>query len=250
MDASRVRAATLTSSRRLVTSTTRSSAPEVVNSHFFKTAAQELNNPITTIKTALTLLNSSNIKPQQRQRYLEMIGQACDRQSHLINSVFELLELQLTPQLRRLERVQLWNLVPGVVSTYQPLAQENNILLAYTVSRHLPSVLAIEAHLKQVLISLLSNSIQFTSGEGRVWVTANLRADGRVALVIQDNGCGILPAALPQVFNSFYRNTSEGCGLGLTLVQQLLAHCGASISVSSIPGEGTAFTILLNAVND
>ncbi len=248
MDASTARPSALTSATRCPTSVTRSSAPEITP-QFLKTAAQELNNPITTIKTALTLLSSSTLKPKQRERYLQMIGQACDRQSHLINNVFELLELQLVPQTMALEKVQLWDLVPGVVSTYQPLATERNILLAYTVSNHLPSVLAIEAHLKQVLISLLSNSIQFTDNNGRIWVTAHHRVDGQVALVIQDNGQGIVPSALPQVFNSFYRSTSEGTGLGLTLVQQLLIRSGASISVSSIPGKGTAFTILLPAAD-
>ena len=244
MDASTARSSALASPNRCIASTTHSTAPKVT-AQFLKTAAQELNNPISTIKTALTLLSSPTLKPQQRERYLQMIGQACDRQSHLINNVFELLELQLGPQTTALEKVQLWDLVPGVVSTYQPLATERNILLAYTVSNQLPPVLALEAHLKQVLISLLSNSIQFTDNNGRIWVKAHHRVDGKVALVIQDDGQGIVPSALPQVFNSFYRSTSEGSGLGLTLVQQLLLHCGASISVSSSPGKGTSFTILL-----
>ena len=92
---------------------------------------------------------------------------------------------------------------------------------------------------------MCSSDLQFTKNNGRIWVTAHHRRDGKVALVIQDDGQGIVPSALPQVFNSFYRSTSEGSGLGLTLVQQLLVHCGASISVSSIHGKGTAFTILL-----
>ena len=68
--------------------------------------------------------------------------------------MFDLLELQLIPQSTLPESVQLWDLVPGVVSTYQPLAKERNILLAYTVSNHLPPVLAIEAYLKQVLVQV------------------------------------------------------------------------------------------------
>ena len=245
MDAS-TRPSVLTSSHRFAAAT---SPPHVsdINPQFLKAAAQELNNPLTTVKTALTLLNSSALKPKQRQRYLQMIGEACDRQSQLINDVFALLELQLTPPKKAPEKVQLWNLVPGVVSTYQPLAQEHNILLAYTVSNHLPPVLAVEANLKQVLVSLLSNSIQFANSGGRIWVTAHQRVDGRLALVVKDNGRGINPANLPQVFDAFYRSMSEGSGLGLTLVQQLLASCGASISVSSTPGQDTTFTILLAA---
>ncbi|MEM7065243.1 MAG: HAMP domain-containing sensor histidine kinase [Cyanobacteria bacterium P01_B01_bin.77] len=248
MDASILRSSALTPSRS-ATATAVAAVPEI-HPQFFKTAVQDLNNPITTIKAALTLLNSSGLKSEQRQRYLQMIGQACDSQSQLINHVFTLLELQLIPKTAALEKVQLWDLVPGVVSTYQPLAQENNILLAYTVAAHLPPILAIEAYLKQVLVSLLSNSIQFTNGNGRIWVNAHQRADKKVALVIQDHGCDIMPAALPQMFNSFYRGTADGSSLGLTLMEQLLAHCKASISVSRSPGQGVTFTILLSTEAD
>ncbi|MBT9315695.1 sensor histidine kinase [Leptothoe spongobia] len=241
MDASTARSSML--SHRFATSTTCASEQDI-NPQFLKTAAQELNNPITTIKTALTLLNASTLKPKQRERYLRMIGQACDRQSHLIKDVFELLELQLTPQPTVLEKVQLLDLVPGVVSTYQPIAQENNMTLAYTVSAHLPPVLAIEAYLKQALVSLLSNSIRCANTNGRIVVTAHHRGDGKVALLIQDSG-RLGSSCLPQGFQSFDRSASEGSGLGLTLVQQLLSHCGGSISVSRSPGEGTTLTILL-----
>ncbi|MBX2864074.1 MAG: HAMP domain-containing histidine kinase [Leptolyngbyaceae cyanobacterium MAG.088] len=251
MDALTVRTSALTTPH-LSNETTHSSA---VDLEFLKTATQELNNPITTIKTALTLLSSPTLKSQQRERYLQMIGQACERQSHLINDVFKLLELQIAPQSIGLAKVQLWNLVPGVVSTYQPLATEHDILLAYTVANHLPPVLAIDSHLKQVLISLLSNRIQCAesrrkAASSRIWVTANQCSDDKVALIVQDDGRGIAPSVLPQVFDSFNRNNSDGSGLSLTLVQQLLIQCGASISVSSTPGKGTAFTILLKVAAD
>ena len=248
MDAYTVRPSASTTPS-IAVSTTRSSIPEI-NPQFLKSAAQELSNPITTIKTALTLLNSSTLKPKQRERYLQIIGQACNQQSHLISGVFELLELQLTPQATEFEKIQLRDLIPGVISTYQPLAKESNILLAYTVSNHLPPILAIESHLKQVLINLVSNSIQSTDAGGRIWVKAHQRGDGKIAVVIQNNGHGVTSTVIPQVFDSFYRSTSESSGLGLALVQELLAHCGATISVSSASGKGTAFTILLVTAPD
>ena len=210
-------------------------------SQFLKNAAQELSNPITTIKTALTLLNSSTLKPKQRERYLQMIGQACDRQSHLVNEVFELLELQLRPQPAVLDTVQLADLVPGVVSTYQPIAQEKNIVLTCTVSGHLPSVFATAAYLKQALVSLLSSSIHSGRQRQRIGVAAHHRSDGNVALVIHDSG-GLGASALPQTFDL----TKSGVGgLGLSRVQQLLTHCGASMSVSHSADGGATVTILL-----
>lgn len=244
MDASTARTSAFSS--RFTTSVTCASEPDI-NPQFLKTVAQELNNPITTIKTALTLLNSSTLKPKQRECYLRMIRQACDRQSHLINDVFELLELQLTPRSSMLEKVQLLDLVPGVISIYQPIAEENDVTLAYTMPAHVPPVLAIETYLKQALVSLLSNSIQLVNHDGHISLTAHHRGDGKVALVLQDSSSF---GGLSQGFQSFDRTASQNSGLVFTLVQQFLAHCGASISVSSHPNHGTTFTMLLATVAD
>ncbi|NEQ51960.1 MAG: HAMP domain-containing histidine kinase [Leptolyngbya sp. SIO3F4] len=241
MDASTARSSI--SSHRLTMSA--ACAPAIdINPQFLKTAAQEINNPIATIKTALTLLNSSGLHPKQRERYLQMIGQACDRQSHLIHDVFELLELQLTPQPAVLEKVCLWNLVPGLVSIYQPIAQENNITLAHTVSSKLPPVLAVEAYLKQALVSLLTHRIEFAESHGCIGVTTHHRGDGKVALVMQDS-CSNRSLGRWTARQAFDHSLSEGKGFELILVRKLLTHCGASMSISHSPDEGTTFTILL-----
>ncbi|NEQ45403.1 MAG: HAMP domain-containing histidine kinase [Leptolyngbya sp. SIOISBB] len=100
---------------------------------FLNTVGQELRTPLSTIKTALPLLSSPNLKPPQRQRYLEMISRECDRQVNLINGVLELLQVERTVMTAQPEPVNVFDVLPGVVSTYQPLAQEKGIRLAYTV---------------------------------------------------------------------------------------------------------------------
>ncbi|NEP15624.1 MAG: hypothetical protein F6J97_01830 [Leptolyngbya sp. SIO4C1] len=211
-------------------------------------AEQELRTPLTTIKTALTLLNSQTLKPSQRQRYLEMISSECERQSALINSVFELLQLQ--NQTYAAVPLQLADIVPGMVSTYQPLARERNVMLAYTIPNNLPPISGIEPYLKQSLISLLNNSIQFTSEGGQVWVTAEQHSAAQVALKIKDTGLGITEAELPLVFEAFYRGSAaatqgvRGSGLGLTLAKQLLHQFGGALTVSSL-ADGTLLTALL-----
>ncbi|MEM9908159.1 MAG: ATP-binding protein [Cyanobacteria bacterium P01_D01_bin.44] len=219
--------------------------------NLIQNAEQELRTPLTTIKTALTLLNSPMIKPGQRQRYLDMISSECDRQSTLINRVFELLQLHNRSRAVDLQPLNLADLVPGIVSTYQPLAQERDIMLAYTIPSNLPLVVGVESWLKQVLINLLSNSIQFTENGGRVWVTAKPESDQFIALRVKDTGLGITDTELPVVFDAFYRGTAaaaqgvRGAGLGLTLAHQLLAQSKGSLAVESTPAEGTLVTVLL-----
>lgn len=216
---------------------------------FLKNVGQELRTPLTTMKTALTLLNSPNLKPAQRQRYMEMLTQECDRQSSLITSVLDLVQIEDavdTP----MQPLRLIEAVPGIVSTYQPLAQEKGIMLAYTVPEDLPPVSCLHNWLRQIVINLLHNSIKFTPKGGQVWVKAKQQGD-YIQVEVRDTGIGIPPAEIHKIFDRFYRvrqggsEEQNGAGLGLSIVHQLLLRCGGSISVKSRPGEGSAFIVLL-----
>jgi two-component system, OmpR family, phosphate regulon sensor histidine kinase PhoR len=216
---------------------------------FLKNVGQELRTPLTTMKTALTLLNSPSLKPAQRQRYMEMLTQECDRQSSLITSVLDLVQIEDavdTP----MQPLRLIEAVPGIVSTYQPLAQEKGIMLAYTVPEDLPPVSCLHNWLRQIVINLLHNSIKFTPKGGQVWVKAKQQGD-YIQIEVRDTGIGIPPAEIHKIFDRFYRvrqggaEEQNGAGLGLSIVHQLLLRCGGSISVKSRPGEGSAFIVLL-----
>lgn len=215
---------------------------------FLNNVGQELRTPLTTIKTALTLLSSPNLKPPQRQRYMDLITRECDRQSSLITSLLDLVQLQSVDQ-TALPPLRLSEIVPGVVSTYQPVAEEGGVQLAYTVPEDLPPVACMANWLKQIVINLLQNGIKFTPKGGQVRVFARQQGD-YVQLEVRDTGIGIAPSEIPKIFDRFYRirqvpDDSSGVGLGLTIVQQLLLHCGGSISVKSKVGEGSTFNVLL-----
>lgn len=216
---------------------------------FLKNVGQELRTPLSTMKTALSLLNSPNIKPGQRQRYMEMLSQECDRQSSLITSVLDLLQLENVNDQTPLQPIRLMDVVPGVVSTYQPLAQEKGVMLAYTIPEDLPTVACFSSSLRQIVINLLHNGIKFTPNGGQVWVRAKQQGD-YIQLEFRDTGIGIDQAEIPRIFDRFYRirvsgEDSGGAGLGLSIVQQLLLRIGGSISVRSKPGEGSTFSVML-----
>ena len=217
---------------------------------FINTVGQELRTPLTTIKTALTLLNSPSLKPPQRQRYMDLIAKECDRQSSLITSLLDLVQLDQAVSPTALESIRVSDVVPGVVSTYQPLAEEKGVRLSYTVPEDLPAIACMSNWLKQIVINLLHNGIKFTPTGGQVWVRAKQQGN-YINLEVRDTGVGMAPGELPKIFDRFYRirqaslDDASGAGLGLTIVQQLLLHCSGSISVKSRPGEGSTFTVLL-----
>lgn len=216
---------------------------------FVKTIGQELRTPLTTMKTALSLLNSPHLKPPQRQRYMDMLSHECDRQSSLISSVLDLVQIESSVEQTPMEPLRLTDVVPGVVSTYQPLAQEKGLMLGYTIPEDLPPVSCVNHWLKQIVINLLHNSIKFTPSGGQVWVRAKTQ-DHCIQIEFRDTGMGIAQSDVPKIFDRFYRvrgtgEDSSGAGLGLSIVQQLLLRSGGSISVKSKPGEGSIFNIFL-----
>lgn len=217
---------------------------------FLNTVGQELRTPLTTIKTALTLLDSSHLKGPQRQRYMEMISHECDRQSALISGVLNLLQMETSMGQTQIDPLNLAEAVPPVVSTYQPLATEKGIMLAYTIPRQVPLVKCPSSWLRQIMIHLLNNSLKYTPSGGRVWVTA--RSTLKYAEIeVRDTGIGISTSDLPRIFDHFYRgrnlppDETEGAGLGLSIVQQLLLYCGGSVAARSQPEEGTTIVVRL-----
>jgi two-component system, OmpR family, phosphate regulon sensor histidine kinase PhoR len=211
---------------------------------------QELCTPLTNIKTALKLLESPAIKQPQRERYLGLIRGECDRQNALIAGAIRLLALDRSPDRGHIIPMHLSQIIPGIVSTYQPLAAEKGVKLGYTISNNLPTVCCVELWLRQVAIDLLHNGIKYTPEGGQVFVRASLQGD-YVQLEFKDSGIGIQPTEISKIFDRFYRvrnlpnEENNGAGLGLTIAQNILLRCGGSISVVSKIGVGSEFRVLL-----
>jgi signal transduction histidine kinase len=103
---------------------------------------------------------------------------------------------------------------------------------------------------QQIVLNLLSNAIKFTEPGGRlaVWCTPSA---GRVALHVADSGRGIPAGQLERVFEPFVQidaprmRTQDGVGLGLTISRDLARGMGGDLTVTSVPGEGSIFTLEL-----
>jgi two-component system sensor histidine kinase BaeS len=131
-----------------------------------------------------------------------------------------------------------------------PEAQRQGISIQIAATSDLPEVEVDPGRMAQVLGNLMSNALRYTPQEGEITLSA--AADGNsVYLRVQDNGAGIAPEDLPYIFDRFYRGDksrqrqSGESGLGLAIAKSLVEAQGGSVSVESVPGEGTTFTIAL-----
>jgi two-component system phosphate regulon sensor histidine kinase PhoR len=220
-----------------------------LDAEFLKQLTRELSLPLTNMKTALRLLDSMQHKREQRQRYLSLLQKECDRQSLLLTGLQEMVEINQVSG-ENPTPVRLEDLIPGIVSTYQPLAAEKGIRLGYTVPAGLPSVACPSPSLRQVLRNLLHNSLKFTPASGRVYVQAD-RKDDLLEIIVSDTGVGIEHRDLPHIFEPFFRGRNfppeegEGVGLGLMVVKYLVEQCQGAIAVYSKPQKGTQIKLTL-----
>lgn len=225
--------------------------PLIASNEFLNTLVRELLPSITNVKTALRLLESKQI-PDKRKRYMELLQKECAHQTSLITRFQELLELdQLQPEDLDLKQ-SLEDLVAGIISTYQPLAQEKGIQLGYTVPPGFSTVVCPAPWLRQIIINLVNNSLKFTPSGGKVNVQAT-KQENAIAITVTDTGIGISPQEQTKIFDSFYRaknpNNESDAGLGLTIVKEILHRCGGEISISSTQGKGSVFKVLIPMEN-
>ncbi len=221
---------------------------------FLKPLTRELGTPLTNMKTALRLLESKQHKRDIRQRYIDMLKGECDRQNSLLLGLQDI--LQINQSLEDSEpTVHLDEVVPGIVSTYQAIAEEKGINLGYTIPPGFPAVACPSAWLRRILQNIIHNSLKFTPEGGRITVQTALKSAG-VEISVSDTGVGIESSDLPKLFDSFYRGRNtlnppvEGVGLGLTIVHHLIEQCGGKIEILSQVGKGTIVKVIFQESSD
>lgn len=150
-----------------------------------------------------------------------------------------------------LRPVDVAELVEQAVASHRPAADARHVALSLEIGPKPKIVLADPTRLQQVLWNLLSNALKFTHENGHVWVSA-LRHGDHLDISVRDDGEGIAPDFLPQVFSRFRQADSSsarrhgGLGLGLAIVKQLVELQDGEVTASSAgPGQGATFTVSL-----
>ena len=149
----------------------------------------------------------------------------------------------------RSDRANLNTLLDGALRIVQHLVKKRGIEIARHAGE-LPDVECAPAQINQVLLNLLSNAIQaIEHDKGRITVRTQA-LDGRVMVLVEDNGKGIAAEHLPRIFDPFFttKPVGQGTGLGLSIAHQIIEQHGGVIRVASKPGTGTRFLVALPAV--
>lgn len=215
---------------------------------FTADASHELRTPISVMLTQIQLALSRPRDAEFYRQTLETCSRAAERMRVLVNSLLELArmdsgEFELSP-----ENCDLARIARESVEFVTPLIREKNAVLRESLDS--VPMRADTLRLGQIVVNLLSNAIQHNpeGTEISISVKRNIK---HAILRVADNGGGILPEALPHIFDRFYRadksrtRASGNNGLGLAISKGIVEAHGGTIRVQSEPGKGTEFVVEL-----
>ncbi len=218
-------------------------------SRFTADASHELRTPLTVLRGELEATAQHSDLPAEAR---ETVGSALEETERLSKIVQGLLAVsRLDAGEAETERVHLdlAELASSTSEQMQLLAEDKNIRMSCD-ARERVLVEGDPARLKQVIVNLLDNAINYTAPGGRVQL--RVLTSGRLALLeVEDNGVGIAKEALPHIFERFYRTDKArsrqmgGAGLGLSIVQAICLAHGGEVQVESVEGQGSRFIVSL-----
>ncbi|HEY4000181.1 MAG TPA: ATP-binding protein [Candidatus Xenobia bacterium] len=217
------------------------------------TVSNQLRPPLTSIKGFVeTLLEGAMADPNVTRKFLQVINHESNRMVRLIMSLNEATAPPVAPPPPH--AVLVGPSLDRVVLMMRPLAEQKRVRLLSEVPGKVPSVMADEAKLEQVLTNLMDNAIKFSAirqgGGGTVKVVARVEGSA-VEVRVEDNGIGIPAAHIERIFERYYRVQEGpaaqlgGTGLGLSISREILRHFGSDLRAESTPGEQTTFTFTL-----
>ncbi|MEP0919537.1 ATP-binding protein [Leptolyngbya sp. DQ-M1] len=212
---------------------------------FLSNLSHELRNPLNIMLGWSQILRTRNLEEEAAARAIELIERSAKTQAQLINDLLDVSRIISGKLNLNTRRLDLAMVVISAIEAVRLAADAKSIQLV----SHLTSVMVVGDvdRLQQVLWNLLSNAIKFTPSGGRVEVTLEW-VENQAQIRVSDTGQGIPADLLPYVFDRFRQGdssstkTSQGLGLGLSIVRYLVELHGGTIEAAS-PGENQGATL-------
>lgn len=222
---------------------------------FVSTVSHELRTPLTSIKGfADTILRAGDrLDAVQQKRYIGIIKDQADRLTRLVEDLLAVSRLESRRLQLTIRALDLEEAVQRVVRNLSDKAEYHQILSR--IPQGLPQIWADGDRLEQILTNLIDNAIKYSPQDTTITINARtLDSDTQVEFSVTDQGAGIPPEKIPDIFTKFSRlddplvRQTEGTGLGLYITKSLVVALGGNISVASSPGS-TTFTVQLPAAS-
>jgi len=225
-------------------------AANLAKSRYVVGISHELRSPLNAILGYAQLLERDTAISTQRRQHIGIMRRSGEHMAGLIEGLLDISKIEAGRIEIYRDEVRLGEFVQQLVSMFRLQAEERGIGFVFEGPAHMPGVVYTdERRLRQILINLLSNAVKFTE-RGRVRFRLTIRSE-IAEFEVEDTGIGIAPADLERIFEPFERveparaALHPGIGLGLTITRLLTSIMGGELTVHSVPGAGSRFTVRL-----
>jgi signal transduction histidine kinase/CheY-like chemotaxis protein len=233
---------------RLRVAQARAEAANAAKSAFLATMSHEIRTPLNGVLGMAQAMGSEQLSGRQRER-LAVIRQSGEALLAILNDVLDLSKIEAGKLELEIVDFNLSEVAKGAYSAFTAIATKKGLAFTLDISGAEGRYTGDPSRIRQVLYNLISNAVKFTEA-GEIRVSARYEA-GRLAVTVRDTGPGIPAESLPKLFDKFDQlDTSTtrrfgGTGLGLAICRELAQLMDGVVSVESVPGEGSAFTLAI-----
>jgi two-component system phosphate regulon sensor histidine kinase PhoR len=224
---------------------------ERVRSEFLGNVSHELRTPIFAIQGYLeTLLDGALEDETVRHQFVERAFVNAERLSTLLSDLIDISRIESGEMKLSLRYYDLNEVISELTNSLSGMAETNNVTLQVIPFSKPLDALIDKERFSQVLTNLLENAIKYNKPNGSVSIATSVE-NTTIHVKIEDTGIGIPQEHIDRIFERFYRVDKDrsrsvgGSGLGLAIVKHIIEAHKATISVKSLYGEGTTFTISL-----
>jgi len=223
---------------------------KTVYQHAIQFVTHEMRTPLTAIQGSSELMGRYNLTEEKRKQMAEMINQESKRLARMIQTFLDVERLSDGQIELKREKFTARELVEGCLARVRPLGERKNIRVS---TEELDGDLEGDRELMEYAVyNLMTNAVKYSGRDTEVTVACNTEGD-RVRLSVSDQGIGMDAKELRQIFQKFYRTKraeasgEAGTGIGLSIVEQIVHYHGGKMEVTSEPGKGSCFTVVLPA---
>ena len=229
---------------------------EKMRQNFIANISHELRTPITVIRGSMEAICDGIIsEPEQLKEYNEQILSDSVHLQRLVNDLIDLTKLQNTDFSIDKSRINLFEIVNDAIRSMKQISAKKNIKINFIAENNerFENYLFIGDYqrIRQMIIIILDNAIKFSNKNQKIDIFLQ-KKDGKYELKIADNGKGIDPENIGEIFNRYHKSNTEenknGMGLGLAIAKEIALRHNIKIFVESEPNVKTIFTFLISNI--
>jgi two-component system, OmpR family, sensor histidine kinase SenX3 len=220
---------------------------EAVRRDFVANISHELKTPVGALSLLAEAIDSAGDDVESVKKFASKISVETERLANVIRDIIDLSQVQADAPLTKAQKLSVDKMIAEAIDSVKISADNRNISIV-AISAEQISLVGVEKQIVSAIRNLLANAVSYSPEKSQITIGAT-RKSGVIEITVADQGIGIPIADQSRVFERFFRvdqarsRDTGGSGLGLSIVKHVCENHGGEVSVWSLPGEGSTFTM-------